>query len=291
VREVHVRLWMTAYLDRCHSGQWYTIAGTSLYPAEHCERILRLVRPLFKRLNIQASQVAIAIRAWSMQEGADIDDMERLQCVDDLINSIKADEIPAYPTNYVLTTCGRDYATVEAQQRAYKIASSLFIRKDVQLNSRSYDLMMDVVYKIRKDETLVIELFRRACTAGLVNQNLVWHVCRVALDPEDLQKLFHLDHRVAAMIIEQREDFVKGHPLPRELLLENLPKEWRANCDRTKKNEPGRKNDDDDDHDGDHGDNQDGDEGGDHGGDHDGDHDGDHGGDTDDTHPEKEQTF
>lgn len=240
IREVHVRLWMTAYAALCRTGQRYAVSGATLYPAEHCERILTLSRPLCTRLNVEASFVAIAIRAWANQEGDDIDELQRLERVNSLLNSLKSDEIPVYPANWVLSTCCRDYNEIGEQQRAYQIASSIFMRKDIHLNSRSYELMVEIVHKIRRDEVLVMELFRRACLAGMVSQELVWRVAELVTSADDLQKLFHLNYSFAQMIVSHKNTFRSEMP-PSALRLENLPREWSANRDRNKSSQPQQK--------------------------------------------------
>lgn len=235
--ETHVRCLFTAHINRCHTGQKYLANGHTLFPSEHCERILEWVTTKsWLTKNKCAGFCGMTLRALSLQNG--IDDFERLDRSVALLNRFFEGEatIPSYPTNWILASCTKPFASREIRQHAYNTASELFVRKDVGLNHRSYELMARVVqhqyYNSGDDNeikaVLIRELFHRACAAGLLSQNMVMIFVENIRQQDVIQKVFGLDFTYSQMVVQysQQRSFTT---LPRPLLLANLPSEWSCN--------------------------------------------------------------
>jgi len=237
-REPHVRCVFEAYIIRCKTGKKYDAMGVTMFPSEHCERVLRWVcTKNWLTRNHHASFCGMTLRAISLQEG--IDDLDRIERSMALLENFYAGhEIPSYPANWVLTSCSRDFASEEARAKAYQVASSIFIREDIRLNSRSYESMVDIVKKHyrnngEKDEEtkvlLVQELFKRACGAGLLSQGLINKFVEIVKVPEVLQRVFGVDYTYAQMLVQySRGDFKS---IPKPLMIQNLPMEWSVNTE------------------------------------------------------------
>ena len=233
--ESHLRCLFTAYVIRCNTGKLYYAAGVTALPAEHCERVLRwLISKPWITTNRAAGFCGMTLRSFAIQEG--MDDTERLDRSMALLDTFfRGEGVPSYPANWVLTACARDYATIELQTKAYETASSIFVRKDININHRSYDLMVDVVEKhylgnqdnAETKSILIRELFHRACTAGMLSQDMVRKFVQTVRNPDMIQKDFGLDYTYAQMVVQYSEhNFLK---LPKPLLVQNLPPEWSIN--------------------------------------------------------------
>jgi hypothetical protein len=252
-KEMHLRYIITAWLNRCHTGETYDgIGGKGLYPAEHVEKFISWIqdREWFK--TFAEASYSMAIRVWSLQQlpsSTNLSDSavappNPVQRAGVLLNSFAdrfvhgGEPIPPYPCNWVLETCSIVQPTKERKIEAYDLAISTFQR--CKHNARSFVLMVQVlraqVQEIDDMHRSVIEdLFRRCCFAGLLTQDMVMHLVSISDDPETIQRLFGLSYQIAQLIIQHRKQLEsKGQKLgtdrlPNALMVQNLPKEWSMN--------------------------------------------------------------
>jgi hypothetical protein len=252
-KEMHLRYIITAWLNRSHTGETYDgIGGKALYPAEHVEKFILWIRDREWFKSFAEASYSMAIRVWSVQQlpssTTPSDSMvappNPVQRTGLLLNSFAdlfvpaGEPIPPYPCNWVLETCSIVQPTKERQVEAYDVAISTFQR--CKHNARSFVLMVQVlraqVQEIDDLHRSVIEdLFRRCCVAGLLTQEMVMHIVSISDNAETIQRLFGLSYQIAQLIIQHRKQLEsKGQKLgadrlPNALMIQHLPKEWSMN--------------------------------------------------------------
>ena len=81
------------------------------------------------------------------------------------------------------------------------------------------------------------DLFRKACTCGMLTQDLIAHVADVAR-PQMLQRLFSISNAFAEMLVAERDKPQHNTTIPNAMLVSNLPHEWSVHADTQRKNKP-----------------------------------------------------
>jgi hypothetical protein len=237
-REPHVRYLLTAWLNLVTTGHKYQgMMGESLYPAEHCEKIIMWLRGKLWSSKYLVGMYALAIRAWASQTipSDDKDPPNPIQRASKLLTLLEQDNLtetkllPAFPCNWVLEACCRPQPDLERRKEAYQTAISTFGKS--HLNARTFALIVQVIknqVQTLDSEHLKIleELFMKCCNKGLLTQEMILELLSVA-SIDTLQRLFGLSYSYAQLVIQARDDpSQRLDRIPNGLLLENLPVEW-----------------------------------------------------------------
>ena len=252
-KETHLRYVFTAWLNRTQTGETYDgIGGKGLYPAEHIEKFIFWVRDREWFRSFAEAIHSMAIRAWSKQKlpAASSSDPavappNPVQHASLLWHSFAdtfvpaGEQVPPYPCNWVLETCCIVQPTKALQIEAYDVAISTFQR--CKHNARSYVLMVQVLRAQVKEmddlhRSVIEDLFRRCCFAGLLTQEMVMHVVAITDNPETIQRLLGLSYQIAQLILQHQKNLesrgqkLSDERLPNALMVQNLPKEWSMNA-------------------------------------------------------------
>ena len=246
-REQHLRLLITAWLGRCGTRRRYKGIAGNKYPAEHIEALLQCHRGSDWFDKNVSGLYAMALRAWAIQtvgDGSDEPDIiAQLELLLDQLRTIQETEkLPAYPCNWVLEGCGRQFDSVDDRQAAYKLAVSTF--RQSKHNARTFVLVTQAIKKQVRvmDEShvdLIEDLFQECCTAGMLTQDMILELVEVA-SAEALQKLLGVSHQYASGIVQVRDGRLGSAggglrwtgAFPNALRCENLPSAWRCNASR-----------------------------------------------------------
>jgi hypothetical protein len=248
-REPHIRGLMTAWLSKCRHGHRFTGLAGLKYPAEHVEAFLQLHRESDWMRKTLIGHYAMALRLWAVQNidanGPDEPNpIERLGFLLHQLREIKgSDRLPAFPCNWVLEGCCREYGTVERRLQAYHLAVETFGVST--RNARSFTLMVQVIKRQVRDldEThlqSIDDLFQECCSAGMLTQDMIWEIIEVA-SAESLRRLFGISHQYAEGIVKVRQGQLdktgseleewRGN-LPHALHCKNLPRSWHCNASK-----------------------------------------------------------
>jgi hypothetical protein len=252
-REVHLRYALSSWLQKCADGRRYEGLSGVLYPAEHCENLLRWTTKKGACSDNYNGLFALAIQAWCIQKlgsESQLNPVTRASALLVKLNELTG-KLSAFPCNYVLETCCRPQTTMEGRFHAYNTAIDTF--RYGKRNARSFFLITEVlrsqVVDLDEQHVEVVEgLFDECCANGLLTQEMVWQV--VAMLPlKSLKRLFGLSHDFAQTIINVRDDELKAvqgdydkriglrwnHSPPKALLLDRLPSEWSREATTTQR--------------------------------------------------------
>jgi hypothetical protein len=248
-KEVHLRYLMQGWMNQCATGLRYDgISGNQLFPAEHCENLLHMYRSRSWFDGSMRGIYAMVLRAWALQK-LDYSDAASEQLPNplkhlvELLDALKdslppGEKLPAYPCNWVLDACGKPQPTEARRREAYQTAMSTIGR--AKFNARTFVLAAQVLRTQVGPELDVPnleameDLFRKACTCGMLTQDLITHVADVAR-PETLQRLFSISNAFAELLVSERNKPQHNASIPNALLVSNLPHEWSVHADTQRK--------------------------------------------------------
>lgn len=259
-REVHLRYGLSSWLQKCNDGRRYQGLSGHLYPAEHCENLLRWTVGKQVCTDNYNGLFALAIQAWSIQK---LDDessaLNSVTRASSLLVKLKelTGKLSAFPCNYVLETCCRPQTTIEGRLHAYNTAIDTF--RSGKRNARSFYLIIEVlrtqVLNMDEQHIEVVEgLFDECCANGLLTQEMVWQVVSI-LPLKSLKRLFGLSHDFAQTIINVRDEELRAvegdydktvrlrwnrNP-PKALLIDRLPSDWSREATSTQRKIPSRR--------------------------------------------------
>lgn len=259
-REVHLRYALSSWLQKCKDGKRYQGLSGHLYPAEHCESLLRWAVGKQLCTHNYNGLFALAIQAWSIQklddEPSELNPVIRAASLLVRLKDLTG-KLSAYPCNYVLETCCRRQPNIEGRLEAYNTAIDVF--RHGKRNARSFYLMIEVlrmqVSNLDEQHIEVVEgLFDECCANGFLTQEMVWQVVDI-LPLKSLRRLFGLSHDFAQTIINVRDDELNAiegdydktvslrwnrNP-PKALLLDRLPSDWSREATSTQRKIPSHK--------------------------------------------------
>jgi hypothetical protein len=252
-REVHLRYALSSWLQKSTDGRRYEGLSGELYPAEHCENLLRWTIKKGVCSDNYNGLFALAIQAWCIQKLDADSQLNPVTRASALLVKLKdlTGKLSAFPCNYVLETCCRPQFTIEDRLHAYNTAIDTF--RYGKRNARSFYLITEVlrtqVVDLDDQHVEVVEgLFDECCANGLLTQEMVWQV--VAMLPlKSLKRLFGLSHDFAQTIINVRDDELRvvegdydkriglrwNRSPPKALLLDRLPSEWSRDATTTQR--------------------------------------------------------
>jgi hypothetical protein len=244
-REQHLRLLITAWMSRCETGKQYEGLAGMKYPAEHIEALVQCHQGSDWFDKNVSGLYAMALRAWALQKvdesSSAPNPIERLRVLLDQLSELQQDAmLPAFPCNWVLEGCGREFASVARRQEAYKLAVNSFGRS--KRNARTFVLMAQAIKKQVRDldqnhRELLENLFQECCSAGMLTQDMIWEIVDIA-SADSLQKLFGVSHQYATGIVQVRDGQLGcsdallqwRRAFPNALQCDNLPYTWRCSA-------------------------------------------------------------